>query len=471
MNTIPSTFLSGPALRPHRRALGAAVWALSAWVLLAVHGTTHAFEDVPPPPQQRPLLITGATVHPMSGPAVKQARLLVDKGRIVALAGEGEALPALAPDTQTLDLSGRDIYPGFIAANSGLGLTEVGSVRATIDMAETGPLNPNARSVVAINPDSELLPVARSNGVLAALAVPTAELGALFTGQSALFQLDGWTWEDMALRRSVGLHLVLPSLRQKLANTPAEQALQKKVADLTRKRLEQIEEALQAARAYGQARAADPTTPSDLRWEALQPALRGEQSLFVHANELAQIRLALNLAHTHGLRLVIVGGADAWRMADVLKARDVPVIIAGIHPLPMRRDDGFDERFALAAKLHAAGVRYCIARQGDGFGAAHERNLPYEAAQAVAFGLPREEALKAITLYPAQILGAADQLGSLAPGRLANFMVTRGDPLEVSTPIEHIFIQGREISLANRQTRLADKYRQKYEQQKQAAPK
>jgi imidazolonepropionase-like amidohydrolase len=440
--------------------------AVGLMSVVGVWSGAWASEDIPPPAQKAPLLITGATVHPMSGPAVPNARLLIEGGRIKALAGVQQTLPPLPPGTQTLELNGRHIYPGFIAANSGLGLTEVGAVRATVDMSEVGAINPNARAVVAVNPDSELLPVARSNGVLAALAVPSNEQGALFTGTSALVQMDGWTWEDMAIAPAMGVHLVLPSLRPpRMDDSPAAQSLQKNWQELTRKRLQQIEDALDAAAAYGRARAAQADTPKDLRWEALQSTLRRERPLFVHANELAQIRFALSLAERYALRLILVGGADAWRVADILKQRQVSVIIGGVHPLPLRRDDAFDSRFSLAARLHTAGVRYCIARQGDGFGAAHERNLPYEAAQAVAFGLPREEALKAITLYPAQILGVDDRLGSLQPGRLANFIVTGGDPLEVVTPIERIFIQGREISTANRQTRLAEKYRQKYEQQ------
>ena len=202
-------------------------------------------------------------------------------------------------------------------------------------------------------------------------------------------------------------------------------------------------------------------TPLDLRWEAMLSVVKGKRTVFVHANEAAQIRHAMGLAERHGLKLVIVGGADAARFAPVLKARGVAVVIGGVHSLPLRPDDAFDARYTLAAQLAQAGVAFCIAGEGGAFAAAAERNLPYQAATAIAYGLPRDEALKAITLYPAQILGVADQLGSLAPGLLASFIVTDGDPLETATQVERVFIQGREVEIGNRQKRLEQKYQQK----------
>jgi imidazolonepropionase-like amidohydrolase len=279
--------------------------------------------------------------------------------------------------------------------------------------------------------------------------------------------MDGWTWEQMALKSELGVHLALPSMRlnSDLLRPPLD-AFADELRRFSAQRLRQIDEALDAAAAYGRARAADPAQPADARWDALLPVLRGERPLFVQADELPQIRHALALAERHGFKLVIVGGADAWRIASVLRERQVPVVIAGVHRMPLRRDDDHDAPFRLAARLAEAGVTFCIARTGGPFAAANERNLPYEAGTAAAHGLSADDALKAITLYPAQILGVADQLGSLAPGRLANFIVTDGDPLQTETQVQRIFIQGREVDVGNRQTRLADKYRQKYEQLK-----
>jgi len=441
--------------------------ALCFIVLATAAFCAHAADHVPPAPQKTPLLITNATLHPVSSPVIEGGRLLIDRGRIVALASPGQALPATATPPQVIDLGGRHVYPGFIAANSALGLVEVSAVPVTVDTTETGPINPNARALVALNADSELVPVARSNGVLAALAVPAAAGAGGIAGTSAVIQLDGWNWEEMALVPEAALHVRLPNMR--LNNALLGPELEHLGDDLRRaaaNRLREIEQAFDAAAAYSRARAATPEMPRDARWEAMLPVMRGERPVFVQASDLAQIRQALALAEKHALKLVIVGGADAWRVAGLLRERNVPVVIASVHTRPLRIDDGVDEAFRLAAKLHAAGVRFAIARGGSAGSAANDRNLPYEAASAAAHGLPREEALKAITLYPAQILGVEKQLGALAPGLLANFIVTDGDPLETPTQVQRIFIQGREVDVSNRQTRLAEKYRQRYEQLK-----
>ncbi|MFN7727046.1 MAG: amidohydrolase family protein [Rubrivivax sp.] len=434
----------------------------------------QANDEVPPPPQRQPLLLRNAVLHTVSGPVIAGGQMLVEKGRIVALAGPGQALPTPSAAPLVLDLGGRHVYPGFIAANTVLGLVEVNAVRATVDVAEVGTVNPNARAVVAVNPDSEVLSVTRSNGVLAALTVPQTPRGGGIAGRSAVLQLDGWTWEDMALKAEAGVHVHLPSLRQHadLLRPPLD-TLAEDLRRFAQGRLREVEQAFEAARAYGQAqgqaRAQQATLPRDERWEALQPALRREVPVFVHAHELPQLRWALGLAERQGLKLVIVGGADAGHLLDLLRERQVPVVVAGVNELPMRRDDDVDQRFTLPARLHAAGVRFCIARAGGATTAAtNERNLPYEAAAAMAYGLPADEALKAITLYPAQILGVADRLGALAPGLLASFFVADGDPLQTTTQVQRLFVQGREVSGDNQQRRLAEKYRQKYEQLKAA---
>ena len=332
-------------------------------------------------------------------------------------------------------------------------------------LAVAGANDPNARAVVAVNADSELLPVTRANGVLAALVVPGCGQRGLIAGTSALIQLDGWNWEEMAIEREAALHVVLPSLRlTPQALEPLPDVLQLELRKFTQDQLQKFDDAFFAAAAYQRARANAPDSPAGQRWEAMLPVVHGERPVFVHADELPQIRYALGLAQRHGLKLVIVGGADAWLIADVLRQRRVAVIIAGVHQLPMWRDEDIDIRFRLPALLAQAGVVFCIARDGSTFAAPNERNLPCEAATAVAFGLPREEALRAITLYPAQILGVADRLGSLAPGRLASFIVTDGDPLETTTRVERVFIQGREVSTASRQSRLTEKYKQRYRQ-------
>lgn len=436
------------------------------------NSATAAPVEPVPPPQTQPLIIRNATLHTMAGAPLVGGSLLVERGRIVAVAAAGQALPAPSANANvlTLDLTGKHIYPGFIGAHTTLGLSEITAVAATVDTTETGAINPNARAVSAINADSDLIGVTRAGGVLAALVVPQVRGGGI-TGTSAFVQLDGWDWEQMALVPEAGLHVALPSLRLNPAMLAGPLApLAEELKRFTAQRLRQIEEAFEAAAAYARARAADPALPADQRWEAMRPVFAAhaaggaaasatpQRPVFVHANEIAQIRHALGLGERHGLKLVIVGGADAWRVAELLKARAVPVVITSVHRLPLRRDDDIDAPFRLAAQLAEAGVRFAIAR---GPTSTNERLLPLEAATAAAHGLPREEALKAITLYPAQILGVADRLGTLEVGKLASFIVTDGDPLETKTNIERLFVQGREVSPANRQTRLVERYRER----------
>lgn len=428
--------------------------------LIAATFAAQATPNTPPPPLREPLLLRNATVHPVSGPVIANGSLLIEAGRIRAIGGAELAAPAGA---RTVDLGGRHVYPGMVAANTSLGLAEIRSVNATMDSTETGALNPNARALVAFNADSELLPVTRGGGVLTALSVPDAGRLGLIAGTSALLQLEGWNWQDMALAPEVGLHIAVPRLRLNSALFPNQpEARLAEMRRSTEARLKLLDDSFEQAKAYALARTADPAAPVDTRWEAMRPVLpttpgaTPARAVFMHADDLAQIRFALDFASRHGLKLVIVGGADAWRVADTLRERQVPVVITGLLRLPMRRDDPPDALFSLPAKLAAAGVRYCIADGGRD--STNARNLPFEAAHARAFGLSDDEALKAVTLYPAQILGVADRLGSLEVGKLATLFVADGDPLEPSTRIERVFIQGREVELSDRQTSLRDKY-------------
>ncbi len=431
---------------------------LSATGMLGLADLAIASDNVPAAAQKIPLVFKGATLHTVSGENIVNGSMLVDKGRIVAL-GSQINVPANA---KVIDVSGKHIYPGMIAANTVMGLAEVQSVRATLDYAEAGAINPNARALVAVNPDSELITTARANGVLATLSVPNSPAG-LINGTSALIQLDGWTWEEMAVQAEVGLHITLPLLRfnQELFPAPLDARLDE-IRKASAQRLKMLEDAFDAALAYRDARAQNDGTQIDVRWEAMLPALSGKRPVFFHAQDINQIRFALNFAQRYQLKLVIVGGADAPLLADVLKQRQVPVIVTGIHKLPMRRGADYDAYFSVAAKLAQAGVPFCIARAGTDDDAPNERNLPYEAAVATTYGLDPNEALKAITLYPAQILGVADRLGSLEAGKLANFFVSNGDPMETTTKVEQIYIQGRVVDSSTKQSRLTEKYQQKY---------
>ena len=436
--------------------VGAAPAATVLFVLGA--STALANPNVPAPPQSEPILITNAVIHTVSGATIESGSMLFDGGRIVALAGRGEPI---ATPSRVIDVGGKHVYPGMIAAHTALGLVEIQAVRATVDTTEPGLVNPNVRADVAVNPDSELIPVTRANGVLAALTVPKSGDASVIVGQSAVIALDGWTIEDMTIKAPAGLHVVWPQMRF-ADDLPAER---KKELEKTRdERLRAIEDSFEAAQAYRLLPAAERPFEVDLRWESMLPVLEGNLPVFAHVEDLLQIRHALHIADRYGLRMILVGAADAWRVADLLAAKHIPVIVGAVQRLPLRRWEDYATPFQNAAKLHTAGVSFAIASDGSTDAAMNERNLPYEAAKAVAYGLPHDEALKAVTLYPAQILGVADRLGSLEPGKNATFIVTDGDPLEITTHVEQAFISGRAVDLTNRQTVLYEKYRERLRQ-------
>jgi len=400
----------------------------------------------------KPVLLSGADLYTVSHGTVAAGEVLVRDGKIAAIGAHLEA-PA---DAVRVDLKGKRLYPGYVSAESTLGLSEVEAVRATNDFAEVGEINTDVRAQVAVNPDSELIPVARANGVLSALVVPQTGRDGLFSGQSALLKLEGWTWEQMTLKAPVGVHLTWPA-----AHTPPwlPEEARNKAKEAVKKRLDQLDKAMADMYAYAAAKRANQVTTPDLRWEAMLPVLDGKEPLFVHAEAADSIRDALAFAAREKLHIVLVSGSDAARFADTLKARDIAVILGSSHNLPGRRWEAYDSVYAAAGKLAKAGVRLALANDA---GPSFERNLPYQAASYAAFGLGEEAALRAITLGPAEILGVADRLGSLDVGKDATFFVANGDALEDRTAVERAWIQGREVDLSSKHTRLYEKYQSKY---------
>ncbi len=400
-----------------------------------------------------PVALVGGTIHPIVDEPIEGGVLLIRDGKIEAVGGD-LAIPA---DAQQIDVSGRHIYPGLIDADNTLGLVEIEAVRATRDTAETGQLNPNVQAIVAFNPDSELIPVAKADGILIAHTVPR---GGLISGQSALVYLDGWNAEDMALVRSVGMHVNWPRASARRRWFSEESA--KEQMEGRQERLQQIQDELDNARAFRQARAADANTPYDPRLDALARVTDDGLPLFVHADDLTQIQEVVVLAQREKLKLVIVGGYDAAACAELLKKHNVPVIVTGTHRLPSRRHSAYDEAYTLPARLKKLGVRFCLAGY-DRFSASAVRNLPQHAGTAAAFGLDPADAVRAITLDAAEILGISDRLGSLEPGKDATLIVTNGDVLEIATRVERAWIAGREVDLDSRHKRLYRKYRARYE--------
>jgi imidazolonepropionase-like amidohydrolase len=407
------------------------------------------------PARAEVLALTGGTVHPVSGPEIPNGTVLVDGAKITAV-GAGVSVPAGAT---VLNCTGKHVYPGFVHANTVLGLAEISTIEGSDDTRETGNLNPNQRAEVMYNPDSDFLPVTRLNGVTTVLSIPG---GGSIRGTSALMHLDGWTPEDMTVRAPAALHVQWPNMTPVHAffilTSDEEQAKQRDEA------IKAISNAFDDARAYWKARDAEsgkgvPKHDDDVKWDAMRKVLNGEVPVAFHCDALAQIKAVLRFCDQQKLtNVILLGGYDSWRVADELKRRNVAVIVGGVLAEPNRGYESYDDAYTVPAKLAKAGVRFAIADEGGSFAEANARNVPYHAAMAEAFGLDHDEALKAVTLYPAQILGAGDKIGSIDVGKLADLQVTDGDPLLVATHCEQVVVNGKLVPMESRQTRLFHKY-------------
>ncbi len=430
-------------------------WFAAALVLALTPAAASASPFVPGKQQDHPIALVKGTVHPVDGPVIEGGAVLFDKGRITAV-GKDLKLPK---GTEVIDVAGKHVYPGLIEPYSNLGLAEIAAVRATRDHAETGDINPNVRALVAVNPDSATIPVTRSNGVLTTLTAPS---GGLLSGLAAVIHLDGWTYEDLALKRDAGLIVNWPRsvpVRAWWTKETAKAQIQRRDRDI-----QAIHDAFDDARVYWRAQQSvgkpGVRPPAfDSRWEAMIPVLEGKTPIIIEADEIGQIQSAVAFAASQHVRLIIHGGYDAEACAELLKKHDVGVILAGVHRLPRRRDDPYNAPFTAPSRLQKAGVRFCISgheRLGNA------RNLPYHAATAAAYGLSPEEALRSITLSAAEVLGVADRIGSLTPKKDATLFVTDGDILEVASQVEAAYIQGRAVDLSDKQKLLWEKYKEKY---------
>lgn len=429
--------------------------------LLASGQSRFAFghDQIPGEPQSRPIALVGGTIHRISSPAVKEGTVLFEDGKITSV-GKSIKLPR---GCRTIDVSGQHVYPSLMESMSELGLKEISSVRATVDTFEIGDANPNVRPWVAFNPDSELIPVARSGGVLLASIVPGR--GSL-RGQSAVMMLDGWNHNDMLLKANTGL-MVSWRYYDSREDDADERTKQRN------ERLKSLEDRLDVAKRYAAARAVDPASqPTDVRLEALVPVVQGDVPMIVEADSQREIEAAVAFCISQKLKLVIYGGYDAPECANLLNKYDVPVIVHATYRLPRRRDDPYDHAYTLPARLHDAGIEFAIGGEGAGGpgGGSAARNLPYHAAVAVAYGLSHEKALHAITLGPAKIMGVDDQVGSLDSGKDATLIVTDGDILLTESNVIDAYVRGAQVDLGSKQKTLANKYRIKYARQKKTPP-
>ena len=409
------------------------------------------------------LLLTGATIHTVSGATIAQGDVLIQDGKIKGVFDASQPTRAIVPtDAKKVDLKGLHLYPGMIALNTALGLVEIGAVRSTHDEKESGEFTPEVQSALAVNPDSELLPVARANGV--AYFEPAPE-GAVVAGQSGLVALDGWTTEQMTFKKPIALHVYWPSAD--LDTTPKERARDPKKwksledqAKERREKLKALDDFFEEARAYAKAKdaakdaAAFQKVPS---WEAMLPVVRGDIPITVHANDVRQIRAAVKWAETNHWRIILAEARDAWKVAGLLASNNIPVIFNHVFTQPSRDSDAYDVHFSAPEVLRKAGVKVVFGLSS--YRESLVKNLPYDAAQAVAFGFPADEALKGITLYPAQLAGVADRLGSIEANKDATLFASDGDILDIRSNVKHMWIAGKEVSLENRHTRLYEKYK------------
>lgn len=406
------------------------------------------------------VLYAGATVHTVSGETHSPGFLLAKGAKILSVS---KTAPAAKAD-RTVDLKGLHLFPGLILPTSSLGLTEISAVRATQDTTETGTFTPDVRAWLSVNPDSELIPVARANGITHALVLP---LGGMVSGQSGVISLAGWTTEEMTVKAPVAMHVFWPAMHLNI--TPKELARSTKAkspddqAKERTKRVKELDDFFAEAHAYANARGIVPkdakATAKVPAWEAVLPVVRGELPLIVHADDVRQIKAALTWAESRKFKITIAGGRDAWRVADELAAKKVPVIFESTFDQPARDTDAYDTHFKGAATLHKAGVKVLFSEGPGASAASFARNVPYSAAQAVAFGLPETEALKGLSLYPAQVLGLEKRLGSLDADKEATFFASDGSILDLRSNVKRMWIAGREVPLDSRHTRLHEKYK------------
>ena len=410
-------------------------------------------------PPRGTYVIRNARIITVSGADIENGSIVIRDGKIEAV-GTSVNVPAGA---QSIDGHGLSVYPGMIDAGTSMGLVEVPQgANGTVDTSEVGEFNPNSRAIIAVNPHSAHIGVARVEGITNVVSAPT---GGLISGQATLINLLGTSPKEMAVVPNAALVINYPRLGGGGGGGFGGFQQQVNLADaLTagERQLEQIRKMLRDGEAYGRARdayAKDSSLPRpdiNVVLEALVPYVRGQQPVIFRADREAEIRGAIKFAEEMKLKPIILGGDDAWKVASLLKEKNVPVILTGIFGLPGREDDPYDVLYESASKLQQAGVRFCISSGDPG---AEARNLPMYAGMASAYGLSKADALKAVTLYPAQIMNVADRLGSIEVGKMANLVVTDGDLLEIRTHIHYLFIDGRKVQLTSRHTELNDAFK------------
>jgi imidazolonepropionase-like amidohydrolase len=407
--------------------------------------------------------IKGAKIYTLAGPAIDNGTVVIRDGKIAAI-GANIAIPG---DAQVIDAAGLEIYPGMFDPITQIGLNEVGAVSATVDARELGAFNPELIAATAVNPASAHIPVTRASGITEVIAVPgiggfDSEGGGVITGQASAFNLAGWTMEEMQINRQVAMVLNWPSIDARSFDFSTFSFKEKPFAEAKKeyeKSVNEISDWLVRARHYSQAK--EKGSPDlflrDLKLESLVPVVEGKLPVLVVADEARDIRNAVDFCTKQNLKMILASGSESWKVKDLLKEKKIPVILGPTERLPEKQDDPYDKPMTQPAELNAAGIPFAFAS----FGTSFSRRLSQYAGTAVGYGLPHDEALKAVMLNAAQIFGLADQLGTLEPGKLANIIVTTGDPLEIQTQVRYLFIKGQLTSTDNRHRDLYEQYRKR----------
>ncbi|MFZ9661501.1 MAG: amidohydrolase family protein [Chitinophagaceae bacterium] len=421
-------------------------------VLFAI--AANAQETVYPARENKGItIIKGGIIHVGNGQVLEGNSIEIKDGKISKIGSD----IAAANDAKIIDANGQHIYPGLILSNTNLGLVEINSVRATADFTEIGEYNSSVRSIVAYNSDSKVINTLRNTGVLLANIVPE---GGNISGSSSVVQLDAWNWEDAAYAMDNGMHYNMPSLLSR-PNPYAENARgQQSSSDLVKKSMEEIEDVKTFFREAKSYLSASEKKEVNLKFDAVKGLFDKKQKLYIHADIAKQLLIALDFKKEFGFDIVIMGGSESYQIAELLKQNDIPVILNQMHAMPTLADDAVDQPYKTPAQLQKAGVLFAI---NDEDGQHRGRNLPFNAGTAAAYGLSKEQALSAITLNAAKILGIADRTGSIEVGKDANIVISKGDILDMrSNNISTALIQGRLIDLNDKHKQLYERYKYKY---------
>ena len=447
MNTTKRGTMTGVLARAGTMAT---LTVISAVVAPLLPSSATAQVRMTVPPQSQPIALQGATIHTVTNGVIENGTILFNNGVITAI-GTDVQLPA---GTRVVDASGKHIYPGLIDAYSTVGISEIGSVDVSSDTNELGDFNPNVRAEVAVNAESRHIGTTRSAGVLVSLTTPG---GGLISGMSSALNLEGWSWEEMSLESAAALNVNWPNPNPRRGGRGGGAG----GAPTYEERVQELKDFFAEARAYRDAVAAGEEVRSDSRYAAMIPALNGEIPVVVAADGAAQINDAITWGQGEGVRIVIRGGRDAIHVADRLVSENIPVILTSTMAAPGRAYEGYDGAYSMPARLYEAGVKFAIS---GGAGALYTNRLPWEAGVAVAFGLPEEEAVKAVTINAAEFMGLDDRVGSLEAGKQATLLITTGNPLDMTTNIEQAYIQGRELDMNDIQKHFFEKYMVKVRQ-------